>query len=67
MHRAGLPTPAANTRIAGYEVDFVWHAQRLVVEIDGYAYRVLRVTWRRLVEEPEAVAVAIATALAMAA
>ena len=79
---ARLPTPAANTRVAGHEVDFLWPAKRLIVEIDGYAfhssraaferdrirdtdlpargYRVLRVTWRRLVEEPIAVVAAIA-------
>jgi very-short-patch-repair endonuclease len=89
MARAGLPTPAANTRVAGYEVDFLWPGRRLIVEIDGYAfhssraaferdrirdaellargYRVIRITWRRLVEEPEAVAATIATALALAA
>ena len=79
---ARLPTPAANTRVAGHEVDFLWPAKRLIVEIDGYAfhssraaferdrvrdadlqargYRVVRVTWRRLVEEPIAVVAAIA-------
>ena len=83
---AGLPTPAANTWVAGYEVDFLWPGERLVVEVDGYAfhstraaferdrvrdadlqahgYRVLRFTWRRLAEAPEAVITAIATALA---
>ena len=88
VDRAGLPTPAANTRVAGYEVDFLWPAQRLIVEIDGYAfhasrtaferdrirdsdlqargYRLIRITWRRLIEAPEAVVAAIATALAAA-
>jgi len=32
---AGLPLPRMNTRRAGWEVDAVWDAQRLVVEIDG--------------------------------
>jgi len=72
--------------VAGYEVDFLWPGERLVVEVDGYAfhstraaferdrvrdadlqahgYRVLRFTWRRLAEAPEAVITAIATALA---
>jgi very-short-patch-repair endonuclease len=83
---AGLPTPAANTRVAGYEVDFLWPRERLVVEVDGYSfhsaraaferdrvrdadlqtcgYRVLRITWRRLAEAPDAVTATVATALA---
>src|SRR4051812_18413022 len=35
VNAAGLPTPAANTRVAGYEVDFLWPGERLVVEVDG--------------------------------
>lgn len=87
IEEARLPTPAANTHVAGHEVDFLWPAERLIVEIDGYAfhssraaferdrlrdadlqalgYRVIRVTWRRLTEEPSAVVAAIAVALAV--
>ena len=36
--RAGLPAPEVNVRIAGCEVDFLWRAQRLVTEVDGYAF-----------------------------
>jgi very-short-patch-repair endonuclease len=32
-----LPKPEANASIHGYEVDFVWRAQRLAVEVDGKA------------------------------
>jgi len=35
---AGLPRPTVNTRVAGLEVDTVWPEQRLVVELDGYAF-----------------------------
>lgn len=35
---AQLPVPAVNTVICGREVDFLWRAQGLVVETDGYAY-----------------------------
>jgi very-short-patch-repair endonuclease len=69
-----LPQPELNQIIEGYEVDAVWRAQRLIVELDGRAYhdgpdrfehdrekdaqlldagwRVLRVTWRRLTQQP---------------
>jgi very-short-patch-repair endonuclease len=33
-----MPEPACNVRVAGYEVDFLWRAQGLVVEVDGYAF-----------------------------
>jgi very-short-patch-repair endonuclease len=33
-----LPPPEINVSIHGYEVDFLWRKQRLVVEVDGYAY-----------------------------
>jgi very-short-patch-repair endonuclease len=75
--RAGdLPAPEVNVRIHGYEVDFFWREQGLVVEIDGFQFhssraaferdrrrdaelqshglRVLRITWRRLVDAPYA-------------
>jgi very-short-patch-repair endonuclease len=35
--RAALPPPVVNAFVAGYEVDFSWPAQRLVVETDGRA------------------------------
>jgi very-short-patch-repair endonuclease len=72
-------------RIGRYEVDLLWPEQRLIVEVDGYAfhstraaferdrardaeliaagYRVIRVTWRQLVEEPEATVALLAGAL----
>ncbi|MGI8904256.1 MAG: endonuclease domain-containing protein [Solirubrobacteraceae bacterium] len=72
-------------RAAGYEVDFLWPRQRLVVEVDGFALhghrgaferdrrkdmafvaagqRVIRVTWRQIVEDPFAVVAGLARAL----
>jgi very-short-patch-repair endonuclease len=31
-----LPPPRANTKVNGYEVDFVWPDERLIVETDGW-------------------------------
>lgn len=36
--RHRLPKPATNTRIGGYEVDFLWASERVIVETDGYRY-----------------------------
>jgi very-short-patch-repair endonuclease len=74
-----------NVHIEGYECDFVWPEQRLIVETDGAAahagerrrvrdlerdaelvaagWRVIRITYERLVREPERVAEQIARAL----
>ena len=85
VRRAQLRAPATNVTLRGYEVDFLWRAERLVVEIDGFAFhsssaaferdrlrdavlaaagfRVLRVTWRQLSREPDAVLARLAQAL----
>ena len=85
IRAARLPEPRTNQRVAGHEVDFLWPTQRLIVEVDGFAfhstraaferdrirdadllkagYRVIRITWRRLTAEPEAVIATLATAL----
>jgi hypothetical protein len=34
----GIPRPEVNAVIEGHEVDSVWRAKRLIVEVDGYAY-----------------------------
>jgi very-short-patch-repair endonuclease len=83
-----LRKPESNVRIEGYEVDVCWRAERVIVEVDGFAwhssrrtferdrqrdgdlsaagYRVLRVTWRQLSDEPDAVLVRLAQTLALA-
>ncbi|MDP9293551.1 MAG: DUF559 domain-containing protein [Actinomycetota bacterium] len=85
VEAARLPRPAGNVRLHGYEVDLLWRPERLVAEVDGYAfhstraaferdrrrdaelqtagYRVLRVTWRQIVEEPEALVATLSVAL----
>ncbi len=84
--KARLPDPDTNAHVAGYEVDFLWRAARIVVEVDGRAFhsdyrrfesdrrkdavlvaaglRVMRVTWHQIVNEPEALLVRLAQALA---
>jgi very-short-patch-repair endonuclease len=33
-----LPPPETNVKLGRWEVDFLWRAQRLVVEVDSFAY-----------------------------
>jgi very-short-patch-repair endonuclease len=85
IRRARLPAPSANVRVAGHEVDFVWRTERLVVEVDGFAFhssaraferdrlrdaalavagfRVIRITWRQIADEPESTLVTLARTL----
>ncbi len=42
VRRAQLPAPEVNVKIHGYEVDFYWRAQQLVVEIDGFRFHSTR-------------------------
>jgi very-short-patch-repair endonuclease len=36
--RHGIARPRVNGIVEGFEVDFTWRRQRLVVEVDGYAF-----------------------------
>jgi very-short-patch-repair endonuclease len=85
---AHLPAPRMNARVAGYEVDAYWPAQRLIVEIDGWryhrtrkrfeddrrkdaalqaaGYRVVRITYNRLRDEPYAVSAQLGALLRLA-
>jgi len=38
IRKAQLPSPEVNAELEGYEVDFLWRAERLVAEIDGRAF-----------------------------
>lgn len=86
VRKSGLPAPEVNAKLWAYEVDFLWRRERLVVEVDGFAFhssrpaferdrrrdadlvargfRVLRITWRQIVEGPEALVARLAQALA---
>jgi REase_MTES_1575 len=86
---AGIPLPRVNAWVpldgGGVEVDFMWPAERLVVETDGHrvhgtrqaferdrrrdrrlllaGWRVVRFTWRQLLQDPAEVAETIRTLL----
>ena len=38
IRKAQLPAPETNVQVGEYEVDFVWRRERLVVEVDGFAF-----------------------------
>jgi very-short-patch-repair endonuclease len=85
IRAAELPEPETNRRVGGYEVDVLWPVDRLVVEVDGFAFhggreaferdrrrdaeltaagfRVARVTWRQIADEPEALVARLARSL----
>ena len=44
---ARLPRPEANVRIHGYEVDLLWRREKLIVEVDGYAFHSTRRAFER--------------------
>jgi very-short-patch-repair endonuclease len=38
IEAAGLPRYKTNRRVAGYEVDFIWAAHRVILEVDGLEF-----------------------------
>lgn len=44
---AELPAPLVNADVEGHEVDYLWPEQRLVVELDGFAYHSNRAAFER--------------------
>lgn len=38
VRRAKVAAPVLNVAIAGFKVDFLWRAEKLVVEVDGRAF-----------------------------
>jgi very-short-patch-repair endonuclease len=47
VRAADLPPPEVNARVGRHEVDLLWRAQRLVVEVDGYAFHAGRAAFER--------------------
>ena len=47
LRAADLVPDGVNVRVGRREVDFLWHAQRLVVEVDGFAYHANRAAFER--------------------
>ena len=47
VRKAGLPHPVANARVGPYEVDLLWPRERLIVEVDGYAFHAGRQAFER--------------------
>jgi very-short-patch-repair endonuclease len=42
LRRANLPPPRTNQPLHGYEVDFLWPEQKVVLEFDGHAFHAAR-------------------------
>jgi very-short-patch-repair endonuclease len=38
LRDARLPMPETNVKFGCFEADFLWHRERLVVEVDGYPF-----------------------------
>jgi very-short-patch-repair endonuclease len=47
IRQAQLPQPKSNVKVAGYEVDFLWPKQRVIVEVDGYRFHSHRSAFER--------------------
>ena len=47
IRAARLPDPRTNVKVGGHEVDLLWPAQRLIVEVDGFAFHSTRAAFER--------------------
>jgi very-short-patch-repair endonuclease len=47
IRAARLPEPRVNVKVRGWEVDFVWPNERVIVEVDGYAFHSSRGSFER--------------------
>ncbi len=47
IRAADLPAPLTNVLVEGFEVDVAWPEQRLIVEVDGFAFHSTRAAFER--------------------
>jgi very-short-patch-repair endonuclease len=47
VRAARLPQPEVNAKLNGYEVDFLWRKQRVVVEVDSWAHHAGRASFEQ--------------------
>jgi very-short-patch-repair endonuclease len=47
IREAGLPEPETQVWLEGFSVDFLWRAQRVIFEIDGYTFHTSRSAFDR--------------------
>lgn len=47
IRAAGLPAPRTNVLVAGFNADFIWQEERLIVEVDGYPFHAHRAAFER--------------------
>jgi very-short-patch-repair endonuclease len=47
LRASSLPSPLVNARIGRYEVDFLWPRERVIVEVDGFAWHSSRRAFER--------------------
>lgn len=47
LRKAHLPAAEVNVRVAGFELDFFWRAERIAVEVDGYRFHGSRSSFER--------------------
>ena len=47
IRQARLPEPEVNAKLHGFEVDFLWRPQHVIVEIDGYRFHSTRSAFER--------------------
>jgi len=47
LRSAGLGSPAFNHPVRGFEVDAIWHVERVIVEFDSYAFHATRMAFER--------------------
>jgi very-short-patch-repair endonuclease len=47
IRRADLPAPEVNAKVGSYTADFLWPAEKVIVELDGYDYHRGRAAFER--------------------